>query len=320
MILRVDVQALVPPKVAERLPKPVATEPVDISVAAPAPVALPPAAPAPVAALPPALAPAPAAMDPEPAKRSLADEGGDKFVGFIHDLRVRGLDVVFVLDSTSSMVDVIGQVKHNVQRMVAVLHALVPECRLGVVAYRDRGSVYVTKRLDLTADRDAVLLFVAAISTGIGRNAWNVEDWPEAVHQALADATENLWRARARRAVILIGDAPPPEDEREAALALARDFRDGQKGVIHTIYVRTVSAENMKADPKAGAGRPAAADRALHYSADIQQYFHKLALAGGGEALHLTADDEVVRHLVTLAFGVEWTGNIEQIYQRAGVK
>ena len=324
MVMSVDVAKLLPPRFSEPVPEPIDTkprEPMD-SARSPtepaAPVDMAPIAPAALADV--AAGPSPAAfdLDAAPEKRALAAEGGDRFVGFIQNLRARGMDVIFVFDSTTSMEDVIEEVKRNVKRMTAVLHALVPECRLGVVTYRDKGADYVTRRRDLTQDRDAVLNFVSGIEVGLGRNAWNVEDWPEAVCQGLADAVHNKWRPRARKAVILIGDAPPPMEEESRTLDLAARFRRSQRGIIHTIYVRTVSAENMRSRERADAKTIAA--KAARYSHHIRQFYKKLALAGGGEALQLTASDEVVRHLITLAFGMEWTGNIQRIYDRAGVK
>ena len=241
-------------------------------------------------------------------------------MGFIHDLRQRGMDVVFVFDSTTSMEGMIGNVKGNIRRMIAVLHALVPECRLGVVTYRDRGSAYVTRRGPLTDDRDTVLRFVNSIAVGIGKNAAGVEDWPEQMLQGLSDAVHGDWRPRARKAIIIIGDAPPPQEEAVPTLSMAAEFRRRHKGVVHTIYVRTVSADNMKIGPLDAADADRARTKALAYSNEIRHFFAELARAGGGEALQLTEGDEVVRHLLTLAFGVEWTGNIQKIYDRAGVE
>jgi len=321
IVMKVDVEKLVPKRFAERQPELVETRPLDPTIAATPPIA--PAAIAPAAIADVAEGPLLAGVDDlesVPEKKVLDAKEGDKFVGFIQDLRLRGLDVVFVFDSTTSMEDVLEKVKRNVERMVAVLHALVPECRLGVVTYRDKGSEYVTRRRDLTSDRDAVLRFVSSIQVGIGRNAWNVEDWPEAVCQGIADALHNHWRRRARKAVIVIGDAPPPDDEQARALDLAARFRRQHRGTVHTIYVPTLSANNMKVEPGARRDRKRAAGRAQLYSRQIEAFFMRLARAGGGEALQLRAEKEVARHLLTLAFGLEWKGNLERIYSRAGVR
>ncbi len=321
VVLRVDVSKLLPARAPTRPPQPVQTQPKPPAASGEAeplePKPLEPEPAADAAALPPS-----AALDAAsgPAKATLGDVGGDKFMGFIQNLRARGMDVVFVFDSTSSMKDVLDQVKADVRRMVAVLHALVPECRLGVVTYRDKGSEYVTRRIRLTDDRDAVMRFVSRIEAGVGRNAEGVEDWPEQVRQGLADAIHSRWRPGARKAIILIGDAPPPDEEVEDALALAAEFRRRERGVVHTIYVATVNADNMTGQALAGQQAEEASARALLYSQEIRGFFERLARAGGGEALQLRRGQEVVRHLLTLAFGVEWSGDIQKIYDRAGVK
>jgi len=204
--------------------------------------------------------------------------------------------------------------------MIVVLHELVPECRLGVVAYRDLGSEYVTRRSALTDDRVATLDFVNAIAVGVGKNDAGVEDWPEAVGQGLADAIHSNWRRNARKAIIIIGDASARPEQADKALAMAADFRRRHKGVVHTIYVRTVSSDNMKATPLDPGETNEAKVKAHAYSNKIRGFFESMARSGGGEALELTEGDEVVRHLLTLAFGVQWTGNIQRIYDRAGVE
>ena len=320
VVFSVDVAKLLPPRFAERSPEPVATKPTETRPQLSAPAAPAAMAPAPLTEPIAPLAPTPLDAETAPEKTTLDAAGGDKFVGFVKDLRQRGMDVVFVFDSTQSMSDVIEEVKRNVRRMMAVLYALVPECRIGVVTYRDKGSAYVTRRRGLTLDRDAVLAFVNSIEVGIGRNAWNVEDWPEAVCQGLADAVHSDWRAQAHKAVIVIGDAPPPEDEEARTLRLAARFRIQQRGIVHTVYIHTISGVNMKASPGQRFNAQTAAAKAQRYSASVQKFFRKLGRAGGGEAIQLTAGDEVVRHLLTLAFGVRWTGDIAKIYQRAGVE
>ncbi len=319
VILNVDVAKLLPDKVTKQAPTPVETKPTATEAAPIEPMQPQPLAPA---ALAPAPLPPPAALNtaPEPPKKALGPEGGDAFMGFVQDLRQRGMDVVFVFDSTTSMGDVIDEVKANIRRMIAVLHKLVPECRLGVVTYRDQGSDYVTKQIPLTADRNALMAFVNAITVGVGRNAEGVEDWPEQVRQGLADAIHSDWRPRARKAIILIGDAPAPESQEDSTVALALSFRRQQHGVVHTIYVRTVSADNMSRKTLTQDELQLARAEAREYSDRIKRFFAWVAKAGGGEALELKGGQEVVRHLLTLAFGVRWSGDIQKIYDRAGVE
>ncbi|MEN8183036.1 MAG: hypothetical protein ABFS46_10935, partial [Myxococcota bacterium] len=81
------------------------------------------------------------------------------------------IEVVFVLDTTGSMSGLIEGAK---QKIWSIANQLAsgqprPEIRVGLVAYRDRGDAFVTRRVDLTGDIDAInnahnLAMVAATS------------------------------------------------------------------------------------------------------------------------------------------------------------
>ncbi|HUW55914.1 MAG TPA: VWA domain-containing protein, partial [Planctomycetota bacterium] len=81
-----------------------------------------------------------------------------------------------------------------------------PRIKMGLVAYRDRGDAYVTKRTELTSDLDAVyreLMDYAADGGG---------DTPESVNQALNEAVTLMqWSREAKtyRVIFLVGDCPP---------------------------------------------------------------------------------------------------------------
>jgi hypothetical protein len=68
------------------------------------------------------------------------------------------IDVVFALDTTSSMTDLIQGAKTKVWSIVNQIASgkPTPEIRVGLVAYRDRGDAYITQVTDLTADLDAM--------------------------------------------------------------------------------------------------------------------------------------------------------------------
>ena len=67
------------------------------------------------------------------------------------------IEVAFVLDSTGSMAGLIEGAKRKIWSIVQELAAgqPQPEIRMGLVAYRDRGDAWVTRRFDLTPDLDA---------------------------------------------------------------------------------------------------------------------------------------------------------------------
>ncbi|HZF51806.1 MAG TPA: VIT domain-containing protein [Polyangiaceae bacterium] len=123
--------------------------------------------------------------------------------------RIRGeLDLVFLVDATSSMGPFIDEAKRRLIDLIDALHRspLCRSLRLGLVSYRDHApqeASYASRVIPLTSDtasiRSAVLELVAA---GGG-------DGPEAVTDGLADVVRLDWRSSAVRAVVWFGDAPP---------------------------------------------------------------------------------------------------------------
>src|SRR5262245_57998926 len=83
------------------------------------------------------------------------------------------------------------------------------DIRMGLVAYRDIGDIYVTKKFDLTTDIQGLygdLLSLKAQGGG---------DWPESVNEALWVAVTKLsWThgRKSTRIMFLVGDAPPHMD------------------------------------------------------------------------------------------------------------
>jgi hypothetical protein len=121
------------------------------------------------------------------------------------------VEVVFVLDTTGSMGGLIEGAKVKIWRVVnqIVSGDPVPDVRVGLVAYRDRGDAYVTKLTPLTHDLDVIYGVLRGLSAGGGG------DGPESVNEALHVAvTEPAWSRSGRvlRIIYLVGDAPPHMD------------------------------------------------------------------------------------------------------------
>ena len=94
------------------------------------------------------------------------------------------LDVVFVLDTTGSMSGLIEGAKQKIWSIASRLASgtPAPRIRVGLVAYRDRGDEYVTRRFELSEDLDAVYANLQGFSAAGGG------DGPEHVGQALGEA------------------------------------------------------------------------------------------------------------------------------------
>ncbi|MEZ4666770.1 MAG: vWA domain-containing protein [Anaerolineae bacterium] len=120
------------------------------------------------------------------------------------------LDVLFLLDSTSSMADEITQLQNNILAISSHIAALPGnvDTRYSLVTYRDRGDAYVTQQYDFVpnvADFQARLNAVQADGGG---------DGPESLNEALHVAVQNVsWRgADTVKLVFLVADAAPHLD------------------------------------------------------------------------------------------------------------
>lgn len=121
------------------------------------------------------------------------------------------IEVVFVLDTTSSMSNQIESAKQQIWSIATTLASgePAPLIKMGLVGFRDRGDDYVTQVIPLSDDLDTLyarLMNFEALGGG---------DAPEDVNQALSDAlTRMQWSqdASTYRTIFLVGDAPAHED------------------------------------------------------------------------------------------------------------
>jgi Mg-chelatase subunit ChlD len=144
------------------------------------------------------------------------------------------VEVAFVLDTTGSMGGLIEGAKRriwSVARRIAEGQPR-PDLRIALVAYRDKGDLYVTQVHDFTGDMDAIYERLMSFQADGGG------DTPEHVSAALEDAVHRVsWsQGTGLKVVFLVGDAPPHLDYQDGydyrrAVQVAR-----QKGIaIETI-------------------------------------------------------------------------------------
>ncbi len=136
------------------------------------------------------------------------------------------VEVAFVLDTTGSMASLIEGAKRKIWSIATTIIDDNPgaDIRMGLVAYRDIGDEYVTKRIELTTDiQDLYAQLLELRARGGG-------DWPESVNEALHEGITKLsWTSgpEVSRIVFLVGDAPPHMDYQQdmkypQVLALAK--------------------------------------------------------------------------------------------------
>jgi Mg-chelatase subunit ChlD len=120
------------------------------------------------------------------------------------------IEVCFVLDTTGSMSGLIEGAKQKIWGIANDIIAAkpTPEVRFGLIGYRDRSDDYVTKRVELTDDLDAVHAKLKEFHAKGGG------DWPESVSEALDEAVQKIAWTKDKsvlKIIYLVGDAPPQE-------------------------------------------------------------------------------------------------------------
>ncbi|NTX15336.1 VWA domain-containing protein [Myxococcus sp. CA056] len=118
------------------------------------------------------------------------------------------IEVVFVLDTTGSMSGLLEGAKAKIYSIASRIAQgrPTPHLKVGLVAYRDVGDDYVTKRFDLSDDLDTVFANLRRFEAGGGG------DTPEHVGRGLGEAVSKLsWNQdrSVMKAIFLVGDAPP---------------------------------------------------------------------------------------------------------------
>lgn len=121
------------------------------------------------------------------------------------------IEVVFVLDTTSSMSGLIEAAREKIWSIANTMASAQqnPQIKMGLIAFRDRGDDYVTRVLDLSEDLDTMYAKLMDFRAQGGG------DTPESVNQALYDAVNQVsWSLQndVYKVIFLIGDAPPHMD------------------------------------------------------------------------------------------------------------
>lgn len=215
-----------------------------------------------------------------------AGTGSDGFQRTVGELRKSGLEIMFVFDSTGSMTRTIHDTKTSITQMLAVLRALVPDARIGLVTYRDQGAHerYVVRQVPLGLDPWLATNFMQHVTAEGGG------DRPEDVRAGLQVALAQPWRPGARRVIVLAGDAPPHARDQQRLLGEVRAFTRDGKSFVHTLVTSPDQA-----------------------GADTHDAFAAIAAAGNGTSQRLDGSDRVLQRVLTLAFGREFDRDLAEV-------
>ncbi|MDJ0942152.1 MAG: VWA domain-containing protein [Kiloniellales bacterium] len=137
-------------------------------------------------------------------------------------LNIGDLDIVFVVDTTSSMKREIADVQASLLGIIRVLHRLAPSLNVGFVAYRDRSDAYLTRTFQLAPMTGNNLRRIQAFVERLRASGGG--DVPEAVDKALGVAKNMPWRSTALGWIIVVGDAPAHAGAQSRTFDMARNF------------------------------------------------------------------------------------------------
>ena len=117
-------------------------------------------------------------------------------------------DLMLVIDTTGSMGDELRYLQAELKDIVASIEDAHPglDTRIGLTLYRDVGDQYVVRKFDFTSNIEELQANLAAQRASGGGN------YPEAMDQALEVAMGQSWRDDSVKAMMLVADAPPRDE------------------------------------------------------------------------------------------------------------
>jgi hypothetical protein len=223
---------------------------------------------------------------------------GAGFGGFIGALRRSGLDVALVIDGTGSMRRIIDDVKGKMRLLILAIHRLVPTTRMGIVVFGGRGEAIQVQ--PLTISPDVLLSFLNNIQ------AQNGGAWQEDTLGAVRTAVDRLvWTPQAKKVIILVGDTPPFDEDRQPTLDEIRKLR-AENGVFNTVDVTVEEHERFVEEYSRSIGQTPWNTAMPSFYFQTQHAYQDMAAAGGGQWRSLTKDQQINQQVLILAFGSQW--------------
>ncbi len=114
-----------------------------------------------------------------------------------------------------------------------------------------------------------------------------------AIEKGLSHAVNTLhWRSGTEKALVIIGDAPPFPKTEKTAIGLIRDF----DGTLSTIYKESKHT-------------------ASYLEPATLAVFRRFKKTGGGEFIRYDSEGNVVRRIVNVILGSEWTAQIDRVFE-----
>jgi len=173
------------------------------------------------------------------------------------------IDMIFVIDTTSSMRPAIRELAYSLRGIVRILQRLVPSVRIGVVAYKDRDTGLAPVTVMPLTTTDGHMRRITSFMENMSASPVGSRTLEEDLHLGMDAALMMPVRPRARQAIIVIGDAAAHREYQGEVVTRARNFVRGKK-------LRSVSALWITTPTS------------LEHGQRGRDFFQKLAKAGDG--------------------------------------
>jgi len=233
---------------------------------------------------------------------------GRGFGDFVGLMQKWGFDVVFVIDATNSMEFVIDQVTDRVRALVGRIQKVVPNARVGIVLYKDRGDDFTVRMASLSFHADKLHSFLGSVQAGGGG------DYEEAVYEGVRTAVQEMdWRRFANRAIVVVPGSPPHKRDIGALEATLKKFhQDG--GTVHFLDLAELMHRAYQEElhrvlhgrpPERTTGVPA-------FLRENQALFRGFARLGGGELIPVVEATDLTETLMVAAFGPQWRKEVSR--------
>jgi hypothetical protein len=234
---------------------------------------------------------------------------GRGFGDYIGLMQKWGFDVVFVIDATNSMEFVIDTVKRRLSDLVGRIQGLVPNSRVGIVVFKDKGDDFTVRMSTLSFKADKLQSFIQSVKAGGGG------DYEEAVYEGVRTAIEEMeWRQYANRAMVVVSSSPPRKEQVDALEKTLRSFHE-KGGTVHFVDL----AEQMHREYEVTLHRtlhgrdPDKISPLPEFLRENQNLYRRLAREGGGELIEVTDRTDLAENLLVAAFGPQWRKEVGKL-------
>lgn len=227
---------------------------------------------------------------------------GRGFGDFVGLMQKWGFDVVFVVDATNSMEFVIDIVKRRMTDLVGRIQKLVPNARIGIVVFKDRGDDFTVRMSSLSFHADKLQSFISSVKAGGGG------DYEEAVYEAVRAAVDDMdWRQYANRTMVVVSSSPPRKQEIGPLEKTLRDFHE-KGGTVHFVDLADAMHRAYEIElSKTLHGRvPDKISPLPEFLVENQQLYRRFANAGGGDLIEVKESTDLAENLLVAAFGPQW--------------